>query len=601
MAKLPNIIETERSLWVTTKFVFRESLKGSKKNSIWRIVTTILGTAIGFVQFGALAIIVNEFATHGITNARVSVLVWSFIMLALSSIVPSLISSANEYFSQIQGDDLQRHMQAMQFLKMNELDIGTIEQPEFQNIYQVSNNRGWQSFFGINNLINSSIRNGVTVVISSISLIIISPIAFLAISLSCVPTYFLERKNGQLSAKMWSDNSEKYRIWSSKTAPINNKDALVELKNFNIVEIFLKKFLTAIGEFHTSFKSVYSKQLKHDIWVQISLTLGFAVAFAVLISGVYSGLIALGSLVFSFTAVSRFQTALNQLFDNFGRASEHRHNVSILMDFYEMKPMIVSGSKTLNQKDNIVIRLENVSFAYPGTDRMILNKISLSISQGDNIAIVGLNGAGKTTLIKLLTRVYDPTEGEILINGIPLKEYDLESWKSKLAILLQEYSIYAEETVEENIMLGNSLKRNKLLTKKSAAEATIAKTISALPNKYEQRVGTEFRGGVEFSKGQKQKLALARTLYRSAPIMILDEPTASIDAVSEDTIFKNLKSNHTNQTRVIISHKFSNVRDADQIILIKDGQIFEQGSHDQLIEKDGEYKRLFEIQAEGYR
>ncbi len=601
MAKLPNIIETERSLWVTTKFVFRESLKGSKKNSIWRIVTTILGTAIGFVQFGALAIIVNEFATHGITNARVSVLVWSFIMLALSSIVPSLISSANEYFSQIQGDDLQRHMQAMQFLKMNELDIGTIEQPEFQNIYQVSNNRGWQSFFGINNLINSSIRNGVTVVISSISLIIISPIAFLAISLSCVPTYFLERKNGQLSAKMWSDNSEKYRIWSSKTAPINNKDALVELKNFNIVEIFLKKFLTAIGEFHTSFKSVYSKQLKHDIWVQISLTLGFAVAFAVLISGVYSGLIALGSLVFSFTAVSRFQTALNQLFDSFGRASEHRHNVSILMDFYEMKPLIVSGSKVLDQKEFISIHLENVSFAYPGTDRMILNKVSLSISQGDNIAIVGLNGAGKTTLIKLLTRVYDPTEGEILVNGIPLREYDLESWKSKLAILLQEYSIYAEETVEENIMLGNSLKRNKTLARKSATEATIAKTISTLPNKYNQRVGTEFRGGVEFSKGQKQKLALARTLYRSAPVMILDEPTASIDAVSEDTIFKNLKSNHTNQTRVIISHKFSNVRDADQIILIKEGQIFEQGSHDQLIEKDAEYKRLFEIQAEGYR
>ena len=232
---------------------------------------------------------------------------------------------------------------------------------------------------------------------------------------------------------------------------------------------------------------------------------------------------------------------------------------------------------------------------------MILKNLSLTINQGGNIAIVGLNGAGKTTLIKLLTRVYDPTEGEILVNGSPLREYDLESWKSKLAILLQEYSIYAEETVEENIMLGNVAKKSKILAKKSATETTIAETISTLPNKYEQRVGTEFRGGVEFSKGQKQKLALARTLYRTAPIMILDEPTASIDAVSEDTIFKNLKTSHPNQTRIVISHKFSNVRDSDKIILIKDGRIFEEGTHDELMNIGGTYKELFELQAEGYR
>lgn len=375
----------------------------------------------------------------------------------------------------------------------------------------------------------------------------------------------------------------------------------MELKNFSLVKVFHQKFLNAIGKFHQDFIGVYNAQLRNDIFVQIFLTLGFAGAFAILIHNVVIGVLAVGSLVFCFNAVSKFQSSLNALFDQVGRLAGHVKNINTLMDFYEMKPLIISGTKKLSAKDGISIELKNVSFAYPGTDRIILNNVSLSISQGDNIAIVGLNGAGKTTLIKLLTRVYDPTEGEILVNGIPLREYDLDSWKSNLAILLQEYSIYSEETVEENIMLGNVAKRSKVLAKKSASETTIADTISALPNKYDQRVGTEFRGGVEFSKGQKQKLALARTLYRSAPIMILDEPTASIDAVSEDTIFKNLKSSHPNQTRVVISHKFSNVRDSDKIILIKDGRILEQGSHDELMAQDGVYKELFTIQAQGYR
>ena len=601
MAKLPNIIETDRSLWVVIKFVFRESLKGSKKYSILRYITSALGTAFSFIEFGAFAILINEFATHGIVHARVTVLVWCFVLLAGSDILPSIISSYNDYFTSIQTDDMTRHIQMMQFSKMNELDIGTIEQPEFQNILQTSNNRGWSSFFSIINLINGSIRNITAVVVASISLIIISPLVLLVIFIGCLPTYFFERNSAELSAKLWKDNAERIRMSATKTSPIYNKDSLIELKNFSLVKIFLKKFTIIIKKFHDEFIGVYRKQLVNDVWVQIMLMLGFAGAFALLIHGVYVGAIAIGALVFSFSVVSRFQFALNQLFDNFGRASEHRRNVSTFMDFYEMKPMIISGTIVIDPTQPITVEFKNVSFKYPSTTKMTIKNFSLTIHQGDNIAIVGLNGAGKTTLIKLLTRVYDPTKGKILVNSIPLTNYDLKSWKECLGILLQEYAIYSEETVAENIMLGNVNIHDQSTVESIAKETTIDETIKGLANKYEQRVGTEFRGGVEFSKGQKQKLALSRVLYRKAPFVVLDEPTASVDAVSEDTIFKNLKSNHTNQTRVIISHKFSNVRDADQIILIKDGQIFEQGSHDQLIEKDGEYKRLFEIQAEGYR
>jgi ATP-binding cassette subfamily B protein len=390
-------------------------------------------------------------------------------------------------------------------------------------------------------------------------------------------------------------------MWGAKTGPIFNKDSLVELKNFGLVKIFLKKFLAIIRAFHSDFKGVYKKQMVNDMWVQIALALGFGGAFALLIHGVYIGAIALGSLVFSFSAVSRFQYALNQLFDNFGRASEHRRNLNSFIDFYEMKPLVVSGTRIILPTDSIHVEFKNVSFAYPSSDRKVINNLSLSIKQGTDIAIVGLNGAGKTTFIKLLTRVYDPTEGDIFINNIPLREYDLKSWKECMGILLQEYSIYSEETVAENIMLGDVSKHDQELVVKNAMETTIHEVIEKLPHQYDQRVGTEFRGGVEFSKGQKQKLALARVLYRNAPFVILDEPTASIDAVSEDAIFKSLR-NHNDQTRIIISHKFSNVREADKIILIEQGTIIEEGTHDELMKiNNGRYRELFELQAEGYK
>jgi ATP-binding cassette subfamily B protein len=326
------------------------------------------------------------------------------------------------------------------------------------------------------------------------------------------------------------------------------------------------------------------------------------IAFALVMYKVYVGALLVGALVYTFAVISRFQSAVQQLFESFGRLTEYKKNLDTMMDLLEMKPMIISGDKVIDIDEFESLEIRSVSFAYPGSEKFVTKNLSLTISKGDNLAIVGLNGAGKTTLIKLITRVYDPTDGEILVNGINLKEYNLESWKRCLGILFQDYSTYSEESVSENIMLGDITKHDQGLVEQSAIDSTAHEYIVDLPEKYEQRVGTEFRGGVELSKGQMQKLVLARIFYRNAPIVILDEPTAAIDALSEDAIFKSLKNNHNNQTRVIISHKFSNVRDADKIILIEHGTIIEEGSHDELMKLgEGRYKELFELQAEGYK
>lgn len=602
MAKLPNIIEKERSVWKVIGFVFRESIIGSKKYSILRIVSTIIGAIFLFAQFGAAGIIVNEFVVYGIEGARTIILLKGFILLTLSEVVPAVVSIVNGYAWDVQSNDISRHIQSLFFKKMDYLDIGTIEQPELQNMYGISNNRGWSSFYNINNTLTDCVKQLTALIVAGISIFFISPLVLIVIFLGALPTYFFEKHSAKISAKIHKDNFEEWRMWTVKTNALQQKDAVSELKNFGLVNVFKKKFLVLIGSFHHKLSIMYSGRVRNDLIGELILSISFIIAFYLLIQDVRTGSLAVGSLVFAFGVVARFQGSINVIFSNFGKMNEHKKNVDIILDFLETETLVQSGTKIITPDEFEKIAINNVSFKYPGSDKFVLRDISLQIQKGDNIAIVGLNGAGKSTILKLITRVYDPTDGEILVNGINLKEYDLESWKKCLGILLQEYELYSEETIAENIMLGDVSKHDQDLVRESAIESTADDFIKDLPKNYDQKVGTEFHGGIELSKGQKQKVVLARVLYRNAPIIILDEPTASVDALSEDRIFKAIHQNHKNKTRIIISHKFSNVRGADQIILIEHGKIIEQGSHEELIKiKKGKYKELFQLQAKGYK
>ncbi len=602
MAKLPNIIEKDRSTWSVVKFVFVESLRGSKKYSIIRYVFAIFDAATAFAQLGAISIIVNEFVTYGATEARNVVIIKGVILLVISEFIPAIIHGVNSYVSDTQNNNLSRHLQSLFFDKMNELDIGTIEQPELQNIMEITTSRAWGYFYTIIWHITSSIRQVVSILIASVALLAISPIVFVIILVAAIPSYFIERKNGVVLNHLYKESAESSRAWRSKTVVMYEKNSLIEARNFQILNIFKKKFTILISDFHEKQRLILKKYRKNDLWGKSLLVVAFIISLTILFHNVSIGILAIGSLVFSISAITRFQIAAEQIFDSMGKVAEYKKTLGTMMDFLEMQPLVQSGVRKINLEDFKTLEIKNISFTYPGSTKPVIHNMSLKLNHTDNLAIVGLNGAGKTTLIKLLTRVYDPTEGEILINGINLKEYDLKAWKKCLGILLQDYSIYSEETITENIMLGDTSKHDQAFVESVSKETTADVFIQELPEKYQQRIGTEFQGGVELSKGQKQKLALARVLYRDAPIIILDEPTAAIDALSEDTIFRNLRNNHKHQTRIIISHKFSNVRDADKIILIEHGRIIEQGSHDELMSiENGKYRELFNLQAEGYQ
>jgi ATP-binding cassette subfamily B protein len=248
-----------------------------------------------------------------------------------------------------------------------------------------------------------------------------------------------------------------------------------------------------------------------------------------------------------------------------------------------------------------VIEFKFVSFKYPRSERYILKDFNLTIKSGERIALVGENGAGKTTIIKLLLRFYDVTEGEILINGVNIKELDLSEWHKYIGALFQDFIKY-QFKFKDNIYLGNLSKTdNEKLLRDAISKSGADKYLDTLPNGIEQIVGKMFEGGVDLSGGQWQKLALARAFFRDAPILILDEPTSAIDAKAEYEIFKNIQNLEKNKTVIIISHRFSTVRHADRILVLDDGKIIEQGTHEELVAQKGLYEELFEIQAKGYK
>ncbi|HLC70313.1 MAG TPA: ABC transporter ATP-binding protein, partial [Patescibacteria group bacterium] len=310
-----------------------------------------------------------------------------------------------------------------------------------------------------------------------------------------------------------------------------------------------------------------------------------------------------GTLTFFLASITDFRLSLSGLFQNLGQQYQDGLFVNDVFTLLDTKPVIQIPPKAiqLDQKKTPTIIFDNVSFAYPGAEVLSLKNISLTIVPGEKLAFVGANGAGKTTLVKLLCRFYDPTEGRILIDGYDLKNIDLESWYFHLGALFQDYQNY-RFLVKEAIAFGRTGEKpsfEKVQLSARTAEADVF--IEKWEQQYEQQLGKDFTGGVEPSIGQWQKLALARAFYREPRVLILDEPTSSIDAEAESKIFEKLEKLPKDRTVILISHRFSTVRQANRIAVIEGGELKELGTHQELLKENKTYARLFKMQAKGYQ
>ena len=315
------------------------------------------------------------------------------------------------------------------------------------------------------------------------------------------------------------------------------------------------------------------------------------------------GSVTVGELTFLTGAIAGTSGNIQIVFSMFSKIADQALFLGDLVEFFAVRPSIQSKPDAVLAPRPIRKGFEfrGVSFQYPDSDRQVLKNINLRIEPGERIALVGENGQGKTTLVKLLARLYDPTEGAIFLDGIDLREYSIEDLSKEIGIIFQDFVRY-EISARENIGVGrieeisNELRVSEA-ARKSLADAVVAK----LPNGFHQMLGRRFEGGSDLSGGEWQKFALARAYMRDAQVLILDEPTASLDARSEYEVFQHFSELTEDCTTVLVSHRFSTVRIAQRILVLDDGQIREQGTHEQLLELGGRYAEFFNLQAEGYR
>jgi ATP-binding cassette subfamily B protein len=311
----------------------------------------------------------------------------------------------------------------------------------------------------------------------------------------------------------------------------------------------------------------------------------------------------LGELTFLAGAIAGASSNIQAFFSTFSGIADQALFMTDLLEFFSVQPRIKTkpGALVAPRPIRRGIEFQHVWFAYPGNQAPVLRDINFRLESHERIALVGENGQGKTTIAKLLTRLYDPTEGTILLDGIDLREYDLEDWWNEIGVIFQDFMRY-DMTVADNIATGLIEERSNEFRIRAAAFKSLAENVvHKLPHSYEQMLGCRFEGGVDLSGGEWQKIALARAYLRDAQLLILDEPTAALDARAEHEVFQRFSDLTKGKMSVLISHRFSTVRMMDRILVVENGRIAEQGAHNQLLRSGGCYAEMFELQAAHYR
>jgi ATP-binding cassette subfamily B protein len=443
-------------------------------------------------------------------------------------------------------------------------------------------------------------------VVTSISIIaLFSPLFFVVIVLTSIPALISNVKASNIAWGVWDQKTETRRKFWGFQSFLTDEKSLMELRIFKSRKFILKELREIFRSFMDAEQKASRKAALLDSSANFVARLG-TLSFAVyLIYLILQGDLTIGSFSFYTAAVWTLSDALGTLFRRSARAYEDLKYLADYYDFLDLENKIESGKKQFTKEERKTppeIRFAHVDFTYPGATKPVLDNFELTIKQGERIAFVGENGAGKTTIIKLLSRFYDPTSGQIQIDGVDMKDINLDDWYRRVGILFQEFNNYKMLDPKTNIALGDPTRLGDLDAVIDASKRAGAhEFIQDLDKKYDQILSKRFPEGTDLSGGQWQRIALGRGFFRDAPILVLDEPTSAIDAKGEAEIFERLYEFSEGKTVIIISHRFSTVRMADKIYVIDKGKIIESGTHDELMELDGKYKVAFSAQAEGYK
>jgi len=518
-------------------------------------------------------------------------------------LIGSVTGQVRNLFDRIIQSQLTNHVNSLIIHKAISLDLQFFENPIF---YDTLQNARRQADVSALNIVNSTLQM-VQQLITLVSLIILllrfSPWLALLVFVAAIPSFLSQSQYAEKAFRAVTRRAPEGRLLNYLEALLTGNDTVKEIKLFGLGPPLLKRYQALFTKFYLEDRAIaQSRTLAGLGWGMLS-NLAYYGSYAWIVLRTVAGGITLGDMTMFLAIFRQSQSSIRSLLDSLNRLYESNLFLDNLIDFLKLQPLLAMPANGLIAPVPIRqgIEFRNVSFCYPGSDVSVLRNVNLHIHPGERVALVGLNGAGKTTLIKLLTRLYDPTEGQILLDGVDLREYDLTSLHQRFGVIFQDFVRY-QFTVRENIGFGQIDALDDLVRIQDAANRGGASSIiEKMPQNYDTMLGRRWEKGLELSGGQWQKIALARAFMRKAEVLVLDEPTSALDAEAEYEVFRRFGELIEGRIAVLISHRFSTVRMADRIAVLSEGKIIELGSHAELMQLDESYARLFNLQAEGYR
>jgi ATP-binding cassette subfamily B protein len=568
----------------------------------WNIALRVL---VAFLPVGIG--IIGRFIIDGVNTIRMHQPLpqhfWWLVAAEMAlAVLIGILSRAVDYCDSLLADRYTQHVSVEVMRKAASLDVTAYEDPVFYDRLERARVQATDRLAMIQQM-GRLIQQTVTAIAFSAVLIRYSPLLLLLLVVGIVPAFLGESHFAFLTYAKNFHQTPWRRQMDYLRQVGGSKEAAKELKLFNLSNYLTNRFTELAQRIYDENVALNRRRLFWGGMLAILGQLGYYGAYAYSIYCTIQGRYSVGDLTLITTAIMQSMSNIQQAFSTASGVADQALFLTDLIAFFEMKPRVESKIGGLPVPHPIVRGFEfrNVSFVYPGTNRRILSDFNFTLSPGERVALIGENGQGKTTMVKLITRLYDPTEGQVLLDGIDLREYDLPDLHSEIGVIFQDFMRY-EMTARENIAVGRIENPHTQEEIEYAAEKSLAAgVIAKLPGGYDQMLGRRFAGGVDLSGGEWQKLALARAYLRDAQLLVLDEPTAALDARSEFEVFERFAELTYGKMALLISHRFSTVLMADRIVVLEGGRLVEEGSHAELIALGRRYAAMFEMQAASYR
>jgi ATP-binding cassette, subfamily B, bacterial len=606
MKQVPNVwrgwrdrVSALRNVPTVLHFVWESGRTVVVLGLISRVIASLLPPALFWVSKLIIDAIFRIVTTHQPISRRLWWLVAVEFALAVGG---GLVSRLIDYLDALLAGKYTNHISVRVMEHAASLDLLAYEDPVFYDRLERARVQATDRLYMIQ-AIGRLIQQVITTITLSISIMVFSPWLLLLLVVGVIPAFVGETHFAFLGyAKNFRQTPVRRQLDYLRILG-GSKEAAKELKLFGLRDFLTARFKGLSDQVYDEDIALARKKVIAGSVLSAIGTAGYYTAYVYAVWRTVTGVFSFGTLTLLANAIREASSNLQQTFSTLSTIADQALFLTDLIAFFEMRPTIRSKPTALPAPRPIQQGFEfrNVSFCYPGSSRLVLNGLNFHLRPGERVALIGENGEGKTTIVKLLTRLYDPAEGQILLDGIDLREYSIEDLYPEIGVIFQDFMRY-EMTARENIAVGRIDRLNDLeLLQQSAHKSMASDVVAKLASGYEQMLGRRFDGGVDLSGGEWQKIALARAYLRDAQVLVLDEPTSALDARSEYEVFQRFAELTAGKMALFISHRFSTVRMADRIVVLENGRIAEEGDHDALTSLGGRYAEMFELQAASYR